>query len=190
MDGKKPTPPPPLHAADAWAAGVTMLEVLAGLPDPLAPSSRGAASLRARLANSGVGVGGGTGGLPTGDAAADTDAALFLTGLMEVCVFESPAAAAPSSPSSSGAASAVPWACTDGAVAAHLAARAAAEGPPGEGGGPLPTIPLLGLRLARKLLSWHPSSRPTAEEALRHAYFTREAGGGCSGADRRVDGLC
>jgi serine/threonine protein kinase len=33
-------------------------------------------------------------------------------------------------------------------------------------------LPMLAVRLLRRLLHWNPASRPTAAAALRHAYFT------------------
>jgi serine/threonine protein kinase len=35
-------------------------------------------------------------------------------------------------------------------------------------------LPVLGVRLLRRLLHWNPASRPTAAAALRHAYFTTD----------------
>jgi serine/threonine protein kinase len=39
------------------------------------------------------------------------------------------------------------------------------------------------LRLIRRLLSWDPSDRPTAEEALGHAFFRDGEGDGNDGGD-------
>lgn len=59
-------------------------------------------------------------------------------------------------------ASLLSWECTEEALMAQLAAR----DPTGRG---LPTV--WALRLIRRLLSWNPADRPTAEEALGHAFF-------------------
>ena len=53
-----------------------------------------------------------------------------------------------------------------------LMAQLAARDPLGYG---LPSV--WALRLIRRLLSWNPADRPTAEEALGHAFF-RDGGGG------------
>ena len=61
-------------------------------------------------------------------------------------------------------------------------------------------LPMLGVRLLRRLLHWNPTSRPSAASALRHAYFTvdlsmqqtyRCPGGMASGNDAEVmEGWC
>lgn len=62
------------------------------------------------------------------------------------------------------------WSCSDEALLVALAARdPLAVGLEGR----------LALRLLQRLLAWQPSQRPTAAQALRHAYF--RGGGGGSG---------
>ena len=61
-------------------------------------------------------------------------------------------------------------------------------------------LPMLGVRLLRRLLHWNPTSRPSAAAALRHAYFTvdpgmqqtyRCPGGTASGKDAEdLEGWC
>jgi serine/threonine protein kinase len=57
------------------------------------------------------------------------------------------------------------WECTEDALAARLASR----DPTGLG-----VHSKWALRLIRRLLSWDPERRPTAEQALTHAYFRGE----------------
>jgi len=126
--------PPPPWATDAWAAGVTLAEILVG-PGALAPSPRAAAALRARL---------------PGAPAAHVDAALFLRGMVELCLYP------PRRESGGGPAAPAPAHCADAAVAAALADRGGAASPP----------PLAAVRLLRSLLSWDPGERPSAAAAL------------------------
>lgn len=60
------------------------------------------------------------------------------------------------------------WACGEAALMAQLRAR----DPSGIG---LQSV--AGLRLLRSLLAWDPASRPSASQALNHAYFTAPGGG-------------
>ncbi|MEW5311637.1 MAG: hypothetical protein WDW38_003335 [Sanguina aurantia] len=55
------------------------------------------------------------------------------------------------------------WRCTESALMTLILAK----DPTGHG---LDSV--LALRLLQRLLSWHPSARPSAQEALLHAYFT------------------
>lgn len=65
--------------------------------------------------------------------------------------------------SSSGSALPLPWSCSDESLLRLVASR----DPTGVGleGG-------LALRLLQRLLAWDPKQRPTAAQALQHAYFT------------------
>ena len=82
--------------------------------------------------------------------------------LLELCVH----------PPSADVAPLLSWECTEDALMAQLAAR----DPTGRG---LPSV--WALRLIRRLLSWRPTDRPSAEEALTHAFFRDEAGDGVGG---------
>jgi hypothetical protein len=57
----------------------------------------------------------------------------------------------------------IPWSCSDESLLQLIAARDP-QGIGLEGG--------LALRLLQRLLAWDPAQRPTAAQALRHAYFT------------------
>jgi hypothetical protein len=75
-------------------------------------------------------------------------------------------AAGPSSSSSSSSSSnavPIPWSCSDESLLQLVASRDPA-GAGLEGG--------LALRLLQRLLAWDPAQRPTALQALQHAYFT------------------
>jgi len=73
----------------------------------------------------------------------------------------------------------LPWSCQDEA----LLRLAAARDPVGAG-----LEGVLALRLVQALLAWDPAARPTAEQALQHAYFVWAGravgcvgGGSCGG---------
>jgi serine/threonine protein kinase len=87
--------------------------------------------------------------------------ALRLRAMLELCVV----------PPSSEIAGVLSWQCTEDALFARLKAR----DPTGRG-----LHSRWALRLVRRLLSWDPGDRPSAERALRHAYF-REGGDGGGG---------
>ena len=138
--------PLPLHAGDAWSAGVTLAEVLTSNPHPLAPAPRAAAAVRARLA---------------GRPPPEIDAAVALRGLMDLCIFPPPQAdgGKGDGDNDDNESAVVPAACSDAAVAAELAARA----PTRPGARP---PPLEAVRLVRALLAWRPEERVAAGEAL------------------------
>lgn len=48
---------------------------------------------------------------------------------------------------------------------------------------------VLALRLLQRLLFWDPAGRPSASEALRHAYFSVEQAGGAAGGPEGQAGL-
>ena len=141
--------PLPLHAGDAWSAGVTLAELLTSNPHPLAPSPRAAAAVRARLA---------------GRPLPEVDAAVALRGLMDLCIFPPPQADGGEGDRDDNDSAVVPAACSDAAVAAELAARA----PPRPGATP---PPLEAVRLVRALLAWRPEERVAAGEALGFAWL-------------------
>ncbi len=65
----------------------------------------------------------------------------------------------------------MPWSCAEEALLSLIARR----DPTGTGlEGPL------ALRLLQRLLAWDPAARPTAAQALEHAYFVDGAGAGAA----------
>ncbi|KAK9827406.1 hypothetical protein WJX81_008695 [Elliptochloris bilobata] len=171
---------------DMWSLGVSWLEIMLATPHVFLASAR----TRARLFHQ----------LRLGEQAQEDQAlALWLRGLMELCLY--PPARPPhpggarttADAGGEGAATAdgeqgahvlLPWACGDAAVGEQLRAR----DPAGRG---LPSVPAV--RLLRALLSWNPGARPTAEQALRHAYFmtplAEQHGLSCA-ANRSLEGWC
>ena len=91
--------------------------------------------------------------------------ALHVRALLELCVMPP------------GSAGLISWSCTEDALSARLASR----DPTGRG------VPKWALRLIRRLLSWDPELRPTAEQALTHAYFRGEGPDG-EGEPYRCEG--
>ena len=88
---------------------------------------------------------------------AEKEAAVLLRGLMEACVYP------PRGSKEDGASALDAFACSDAALmAAYRERDVAGVGFAGD---------IEALRLARQLLSWRPSDRPTAREALAHPYF-------------------
>eukprot|EP00955_Chlamydomonas_euryale_P087177 364274-Chlamydomonas_euryale.AAC.5 len=143
--------PAPIHgrAGDMWALGVVWLELLLGSPHvfQLPPHTR--ALLDAQL-----------------DAArrppGDRELLHLLRGMMEWCVYPPDARSRQRGGHEDGRKQLLTWSCSDDAVAALIRAR----DPLGVGAGGLQAV-----RLLRRLLSWDPLARPTAREALMHAYF-------------------
>jgi serine/threonine protein kinase len=84
-----------------------------------------------------------------------------------------------SSSSSSSASVPLPWSCSENSLLQLVASR----DPTGRGleGG-------LALRLLQRLLAWDPKQRPTAAQALQHAYFTtvRNQTAAATGAQQRT----
>ena len=102
--------------------------------------------------------------------------AVRIRAMLELCVI----------PPRSDVAALLSWECTEDALMAQLAAR----DPTGVG------VSRWALRLVRRMLSWDPADRPTAERALTHAFFRGEDadGAGYTGADgagvRISGGVC
>lgn len=80
--------------------------------------------------------------------------AVRIRAMLELCVI----------PPRSDVAALLSWECTEDALMAQLAAR----DPTGVG------VSRWALRLVRRMLSWDPADRPTAERALTHAFFRGE----------------
>lgn len=73
-----------------------------------------------------------------------------------------PSASASLNDIATGTAVPLPWSCSDDALLQLIASRDPTG--VGLGGG-------LGVRLLQRLLAWEPTQRPTATQALQHAYF-------------------
>jgi serine/threonine protein kinase len=134
-------------AYDMWSVGVVGLEVLClGTPKVFASvDGRTRASVTRRL---------------QGASEETKELALRVRALLELCVM-------PQRMMHPGSeiAGLLSWECTEEALAARLASR----DPTGLG-----VHSKWALRLIRRLLSWDPELRPTAEQALTHAYFRGE----------------
>ena len=145
---------------DMFSVGVLMLELALGHSNVFEISPR----TRARLVAS----------KGQRHSEAEVEAMVLLRGMMEACVWppredtaESASGegdgAAPAASSSTSNTALDSFACSDAALMEMYRARdAIGVGFVGD---------VEALRLARKLLSWRPSSRPTAREALEHPYF-------------------
>ena len=134
-------------AYDMWSVGVVGLEVLClGTPKVFASvDGRTRASVTRRL---------------QGASEETKELALRVRALLELCVM-------PQRMMHPGSeiAGLLSWECTEEALAARLASR----DPTGLG-----VHSKWALRLIRRLLSWDPELRPTAEQALTHAFFRGE----------------
>jgi serine/threonine protein kinase len=97
-----------------------------------------------------------------GASAETKEIAVRLRAMLELCVF----------PPERGVAVMLSWECTEDALTRTIAAR----DPLGLG---LPSA--WALRLIRRLLSWDPGDRPSAEEALTHAFFRDDDSGDAIG---------
>ncbi|KAI8471128.1 MAG: hypothetical protein J3K34DRAFT_468469 [Monoraphidium minutum] len=190
------TGPARAAAYDVWSTGVVMLELVLGTPHVFAlpPATRAALDRSLRL---------------RGRPAAERAQLYALRGMLELCIYpprKQPAGKGErkgvgrargdaGAHTGGGAASGggggggggsgggggaflVPWSCSDDSLLRLIASR----DPTGRGLGGV-----LALRLLQRLLHWDPAQRPTAAQALRHAYFTSAAAepgaeGGRSGA--------
>ncbi|KAG2490062.1 hypothetical protein HYH03_011527 [Edaphochlamys debaryana] len=142
---------PRAWAYDMWSTGVVWLELVLGTPQVWQLPAATRALLEAKLALR---------------ARPDSERHLvfLLRGLMEWCIYP-PQAPSTAGPPLRGRKSRLlmQWSCTQDA----LLALARSRDPLGVGlEGPM------ALRLLQRLLHWDPPSRPSARQALRHAYFT------------------
>jgi serine/threonine protein kinase/serine/threonine protein phosphatase PrpC len=151
-------------AVDVYAAGVVMLELVLGTPRVFALSAAAAEALDRRLLRGGGGGAAGAGAAgATAEAAARRRLAFHLRGLMDACLYPPPPPALNAKKQQQQQQVETPE-CAPAALAAALRRR----DPLGHG------LDLAGLDLARSLLAWRPSDRPSAAEALRHAFFLGE----------------
>eukprot|EP00878_Enallax_costatus_P010077 GHUV01010518.1.p1 GENE.GHUV01010518.1~~GHUV01010518.1.p1 ORF type:complete len:851 (+),score=193.00 GHUV01010518.1:408-2960(+) len=145
-----------LHAYDIWSSGVVMLELILGTPSVFTPSPATRAAVDKQLHLQ---------GRPT----EERQLLYLLRGLMELCIYPPRVTSTPINPQRATIQAGldktplpIPWSCCDDALLKLISSR----DPQGIGlEGPL------GLRLLQRVLSWDPSRRPTAQQALQHAYF-------------------
>ncbi|GIL50633.1 hypothetical protein Vafri_6764 [Volvox africanus] len=147
---------PRAWAYDIWSVGVVWLELLMATPQVWQLPAATRALLEARLAL-------------RGRPESERQLVFLLRGLMEWCIYPPQAPSVHSGPPLRGRKSRLlmSWSCTEEA----LLNLAKSRDPLGLGlEGPM------ALRLLLRLLHWDPASRPSARQALQHAFFTVKPG--------------
>ncbi|GIL81024.1 hypothetical protein Vretimale_9291 [Volvox reticuliferus] len=147
---------PRAWAYDIWSVGVVWLELLMATPQVWQLPAATRALLEVRLAL-------------RGRPESERQLVFLLRGLMEWCIYPPQAPSTPSGPLLRGRKSRLlmSWSCTEEA----LLTLAKSRDPLGLGlEGPM------ALRLLLRLLHWDPASRPSARQALQHAFFTIKPG--------------